>query len=97
MPARDRAREQRVARAEQLVGVEVDPARVQLDVAGVREAGADQRPYRVQALQDPGELLGEVLVERVELAALGGGAVQLLYERRRSGEDRGHQPVTARG
>ena len=33
--ARDLLGEQRLARAEQLVGVEVDPARVRLDVAGV--------------------------------------------------------------
>ena len=72
-----------VARAEQLVGVEVDPARVELDVAGVREPGPDQRPHRVQALQDPRPVIGEVLVERVEPAALRGGAVQLLHERRR--------------
>ena len=70
---------------------------MQLDVPGVREPGADQRPHRVQALQDPRELLGEVLVERVEPAALGGGAVQLLHERRRPGAGGGHQPVTARG
>ena len=88
--------QQLLARAEQLVGVEVDPARVQLDVAGVREPGPDQRPHRVQALQDPRELLGEVLVERVQPPALGGGAVQLLHERRRPRTGDGHQPVTAR-
>jgi uncharacterized protein (DUF3084 family) len=95
--ARDRSSEQVLSRAEQLVGLEVDPPRVQLDVAGVGEAGADQRPYRVQALQDPRELLGEVLVERVQASALGGGAVQLLHERRRAGGCGSHQPVTARG
>ena len=43
------------------------------------------------------ELLGEVLVERVQAAALRGGAVQLLHERRRPACGGGHQPVTARG
>ena len=80
------------ARGEQLVGVEVDRARVDLDVPGVGEPGSDQRPHRVQPLQHHGEAVGEVLVERVELAALGGGAVQLLDERRRA-----HHAVTARG
>ena len=77
---------------EQLVGVEVDRARVDLDVPGVGEPGSDQRPHRVQPLQHQGEAVGEVLVERVEPAALRGGAVQLLDERRRA-----HHAVTARG
>ena len=87
------------ARAEQRVGVQVDLAGVDLDVAGVRQPGADQCPHRVQALQDPRPVIGEVLVDGVELAALGGGAVQLLHEDRRpaiAGAG-GHQEVTARG
>ena len=70
-------------RAEQRLGVEVDGARVDLDVTGVRQAGADQRPHRVQALKDQRPVVGEVLVDRVEPAALRGGAVQLLHEHRR--------------
>ena len=87
------------ARAEQGLGVEVDRARVDLDVPGVRQAGADQRPHRVQALQDLCPVVGEILVDGVELAALRGGAVQLLHEHRRpAGAGRGgaHE-VTARG
>ena len=71
------------SRAEQRLGVEVDRAGVDLDVPGVRQAGADQRPHRVQALQDRRPVVGEVLVDGVELAALRGGAVQLLHEHRR--------------
>jgi hypothetical protein len=70
---------------------------VQLDVRGIGKPGPDQRPHRIQALQDPREALREVLVKRIEAAALGGGAVQLLHERRRPAESDGHQPVTARG
>ena len=67
---------------------------------GVRQAGADQRPHRVQALQDLCPVVGEVLVDGVELAALRGGAVQLLHEHRRTvagaGGGGAHE-VTARG
>jgi len=70
---------------------------VQLDVPGIGEPRPDQRPHRVQALQDPGQLLRQVLIERIEAAALGGGAMQLLHERRRAAGGDGHQPVTARG
>ena len=68
------------ARAEQRLGVEVDGAGVDLDVPGVRQPWSDQRPYRIQALEDRRPVVGEVLVDRVEPAALGGGAVQLLHE-----------------
>ena len=86
-----------LARAEQLVGVEVDGARVDLDVAGVRQAGADQRPHRVQALQDRRPVIRQFLEDRVEFAALRARAVQLRDEQRRPGAGGGHQPVTARG
>ena len=92
----ERAALQLFARGEQLVGVEVDRARVDLDVARVRQPGSGERPYGVQALQDRGEPVGEVLVERVEPAALRGGAVQLLDEQRRPRGAGGHA-VTARG
>jgi hypothetical protein len=65
----------RVPRPEQRVRVEVDRARVDLDVARVRQAGADQSPYRVQALKRLRPVLGEVLEDRVEAATLRGRAV----------------------
>ena len=71
------------ARAEQRLGVEVDGARVDLDVPGIRQPGPDQRPHRVQALKDRRPVVGQVLVDGVEPAALRGGAVQLLHEHRR--------------
>jgi hypothetical protein len=74
------AGEQLLAGAEQRVRVEVDLARVELDVAGVGEAGADQRPDRVEPLQHPRPVVGQLLVERVELAALRGRALQLAGE-----------------
>ena len=51
---------------------------------GVGQPGADQRPHRVQALEDRRPVVGEVLVDGVEPAALRGGAVQLLREQPRS-------------
>ena len=63
--------------------VEVDGPRVDLDVPGVRQPGADQRPHRVQPLQHPRPVVREVLVDGVEPAALRGSAVQLLHEHRR--------------
>ena len=74
----------RRARPEQGLRVEVDGPRVDLDVPGVGQPGADQRPYRVQALQHQRPVVGEVLVDGVEPAALRGRAVQLLHEHRRS-------------
>ena len=68
---------------------------MQLDVPGVGQAGPDQRPHRVQALQDPRPVIGEVLVERVEPAALRGGALQLRGEQPAPGA--GGHVVTARG
>jgi hypothetical protein len=53
---------------------------------GSDSPGPDERPHRVQPLQHHGQPVGEVLVERLELAALSGGAVQLLDERRRTHE-----------
>ena len=50
---------------------------------GSERPGADQRPHRVQALEDPRPVVGELLVDGVELAALRGGPVQLLHEHRR--------------
>ena len=79
-PPLERAGGDRVARSEQRVGVEVDGAGVDLDVPGVRQAWPDQRPHRVEALQDRRPVVGEVLVDGVEPAALSGGAVQLLHE-----------------
>ena len=73
----------RGARAEQRLGVEVDGAGVDLDVPGIGQPGADQRPHRVQPLQDRRPVVGQVLVDGVEPAALRGGAVQLLHEHRR--------------
>ena len=89
----------RGARSEQRVGVEVDGARVDLDVPGVRQAGADQRPHRIQALKDQRPVVGQVLVDGVEAAALRGRAVQLLHEHRRptGGPGGGGHEVTARG
>ena len=87
-----------LARSEQRLGVEVDLPGVDLDVPGVREAGADQRPHRVQALEDRRPVVGELLVDGVELAALGGGAMQLRYEQRRpAGAGCAAHEVTARG
>ena len=76
-------------RAEQLVAVEVDGAAAQLDVPGLGEAGADQRPHREQPLEDQRPVVGQLAVDRVELAALRGRAGEL------GGE--AHQRVTARG
>ena len=73
-----------LAGSEQRVGVEVDGPGVDLDVPGVRQAGADQRPHRVQALEDRRPVVGQVLVDGVELASLRGRAVQLLHEHRRA-------------
>ena len=89
----------RGARSEQRVGVQVDGAGVDLDVTGVGQAGADQRPHRIQALKDQRPVVGEVLVDRVEAAALRGRAVQLLHEHRRptGGSGGGRHEVTARG
>ena len=56
-----------VARAEQLVAVEVDGAAAQLDVPGLGEAGADQRPHREQTLEDQRPVVGQLAVERIEL------------------------------
>ena len=67
-----------LAGSEQRVGVEVDRPGVDLDVPGVRQARADQRPHRVQALEDRRPVIGQVLVDGVELPSLGGRAVQLL-------------------
>ena len=64
--------------------------------AGVGEPGADQRPHRVQALQDQRPVVGELLVDGVEAPALRGGAAQLAREQPLAGGG-GHQPVTARG
>ena len=82
-PLLERAGGDRIARSEQRVRVEVHGAGVDLDVPGVRQARADQRPHRVQALEDRRPVVGEVLVDGVEPAALRGGAVQLLHEHRR--------------
>ena len=87
-----------LAGSEQRVGVEVDRPGVDLDVPGVRQAGADQRPYRVQALEDRRPVIGQVLVDGVELPSLGGRAVQLLNEHRRaSAVPCGAHEVTALG
>ena len=82
-PPLERPGGDRVPRPEQRLGVEVDGARVDLDVPGVGQAGADQRPHRVQPLKDQRPVVGEVLVDGVEPAALRGRAVQLLHEHRR--------------
>jgi len=98
-PLFEAARGDLLARAQQRLGVEVDGAGVDLDVPGVRQAGADQRPHRVEALQDGGPVVRQLLVDGVELAALRGGSVQLLHEHRRptaGGLCAGHA-VTARG
>ena len=70
-----------------------------LDVPRVGQAGADQRPHRVQPLEDRGPVVGQVLVDRVEPAALRGRAVQLLHEHRRptGSPSGGAHEVTARG
>ena len=87
-----------LAGSEQRVGVEVDRPGVDLDVPGVRQAGADQRPHRVQALEDRRPVIGQVLVDGVELPSLGGRAVQLLNEHRRaSAVPCGAHEVTALG
>ena len=88
-----------VARAEQRLGVEVDGPRVDLDVPGIGQAGADQRPHRIQALKDQRPVVGQVLVDGVEPPALRGRAVQLLHEHRRptGGRAGGRHEVTARG
>jgi hypothetical protein len=87
-----------LAACEQRVGVEVDRPGVDLDVPGVRQAGADQRPYRVQALEDRRPVIGQVLVDGVELPSLGGRAVQLRHEHRRaSAVPCGAHEVTALG
>ncbi len=62
-PPLERAGGDRGARAEQRLGVEVDGARVDLDVPGIGQAGPDQRPHRVQALQHDRPVVGEVLVD----------------------------------
>jgi hypothetical protein len=87
--ARERPGDDRVARAEQLVAVQVDGAAPQLDVPGLGEAGADQCPHREQALEDQRPVVGQLTVDRVELAALRGRPCEL------GGE--AHQRVTARG
>jgi hypothetical protein len=74
--------------AEQLSAVEVDGAAAQLDVAGLAEAGADERPDGEQLLEDQRPVVGQLAVEGVELAALGGGPGELGGEAHR---------VTARG
>ena len=84
----ERAGEDLLARAEQLVAVEVDGAAAQLDVPGLGEAGADQRPHREQPLEDQRPVIGQLAVERVELAALRGGPGEFGGEAHR---------VTARG
>ena len=94
-PALERAGQQLLARAEQRVGVEVDRAAGELDVRGVGEPGPDQRPHRVQALQDQRPVVREPLVDGVQAPALRGGAAQLAGEQPLAGG--GHQPVTARG
>ena len=99
-PLLERAGGDRLARAEQRLGVEVDGAGVDLDVPGVRQPGADQRPHRVQALEDRRPVVGEVLVDGVEPAALRGGAVQLLHEQPPAAAGcsaGGAHEVTARG
>jgi hypothetical protein len=98
-PPRERPGGDLGARAEQRVGVQVDGAGVDLDVPGVRQAGADQRPHRVQALQDRRPVVRQVLVDRVEPAALRRGAVQLRHEHSRTAGARrcGSHEVTARG
>jgi hypothetical protein len=87
-----------LAGAEERVGVEVDRPGVDLDVPGVRQSRADQRPYRVQPLEDRRPVIGHVLVDGVELASLGGGAMQLRHEHRGPAPVlRGAHVVTARG
>jgi hypothetical protein len=96
-PPRERACRDLGTRAEEHFGVEVDGAGVDLDVPRIRQPGADQRPHRVQALQDRRPVVGQVLVDRVEPPALRGSAVQLLHEHRRPAcGGRAHE-VTARG
>ena len=89
----------RRARPEQRLRVEVDGAGVDLDVPGVGQPGADQRPHRVQALEHRRPVVGEVLVDGVEPAALRGSAVQLRHEHRgpAAGSAGGGHEVTARG
>ncbi len=85
------------AAAEQRVGVEVDRARVDLDVPRVSQPGADQRPHRVQPLQDQRPVIGQVLVDWVEPAALRGGAAAAARSEH-AGVRRGRRhAVTARG
>jgi hypothetical protein len=72
-----------VPRPEQGLRVEVDGARVDLDVTRVGQPRTDQRPHRVQPLQHHRPVVGEVLVDGVEPAALRGRAVQLLDEQPR--------------
>jgi hypothetical protein len=89
----------RGARSEQRLGVQVDGARVDLDVTRVRQTGADQRPHRIQPLKHLRPVVGEVLEHRVKPPALRGRVVHLLHEHRRptgmSGG--GRHEVTARG
>jgi len=73
-PALERAGQQLRARAEQRVGVEVDRAAREFDVRGVGEPGPDQRPHRVQALQDQCLVVRERLVDGVQAPALGARA-----------------------
>ena len=99
-PRLESPRGDRRARPEQRLRVEVDGPRVDLDVPGVRQPGADQRPHRIQALQHLRPVVGEVLVDGVKPAALRGGAVQLLNEQPRPRAAPfvgGAHEVTARG
>ena len=98
-PPLERPGGDRLPRPEQRVGVQVHGPRVDLDVTGVGQAGSDQRPHRIQALKDQRPVIGQVLVDGVEPAALRGRAVQLLHEHRRptGGSSAGSHAVTARG
>ena len=98
-PLLERAGGDRLARAEQGIGVEVDGAGVDFDVPWVRQPGAEQRPHGVQALEDLGPVVRQVLVDGIEPTALRGRAVQLMCEQPwpHTGSAGGAHEVTARG
>ena len=98
-PLLERARGDHGARPEQRLGVEVHGPRVDLDVPGIGQAGTDQSPHRIQPLEHHRPVVGQVLVHRIEPAALRGRPVQLLHEHRRParGSGGGFHEVTARG
>jgi hypothetical protein len=56
---------------------------------GLGEAGADQRPHREQPVEDQRPVVGQLAVDRVELATLRGRSREL-------GGD-AHRRITARG